>query len=54
MSECELKLIYRKHLDYPILWIEGYNTSGDYYIVSIKNPHEATEVVKVSANMTEI
>lgn len=51
-SESELKIIYRKHLDYPILWIEGYNTSGCYYIISIKNPHEDTEVIKVSSPMT--
>lgn len=51
-SKSELKIIYRKHYDCPILWIEGYNAAGDYYIISIKNPREDTEVIKVSTPMT--
>lgn len=51
-TESELKIIYRNHNDDPVLWIEGYNAVGDYYIMSIKNPHEDTEVIKVSSPMT--
>ncbi len=52
ITESELKIIYRNHNDDPVLWIEGYNAVGDYYIMSIKNPHEDTEVIKVSSPMT--
>lgn len=48
----ELKIIYRNHYNDAVLWIEGYNAVGDYYIISIKNPHEDTEVIKVSPSMT--